>query len=141
MTDFRISTKNNKHTKKQKTRNGERERKLERKRLTQPRRPVARPSAYRRRWLTSLSFRSIPRVVVPICQVSPTCTRIWGRVSLREEIGSLRLFFLWIRGEEVRQVDLRFSVVLVPGCRGSHSSCIAVQVPGLWRLRQLCSAA
>ncbi|RID75648.1 hypothetical protein BRARA_B02682 [Brassica rapa] len=83
----------------------------------------------------------IPRVVVPICQVSPTCARIWGRVSLREVIGSLRLFFLWIRGEEVRQVDLRFSVVLVPGCRGSHSSCIAVQVAGLWRLRQLCSAA
>ncbi|KAF3486571.1 hypothetical protein F2Q69_00057486 [Brassica cretica] len=79
-------------------------------RVRQPRRPVACPSAYRRRWLLSLSFRSNPRVVVPICQVSLTCARIWVRVLIREEIGSLRLFFLWIRGEEVGQADLRFSV-------------------------------
>ncbi|CAN6995221.1 unnamed protein product [Brassica oleracea var. botrytis] len=88
---------------------------MTRERVRQPRRPVARTSAYRRSWLLSLSFRSNPRVVVPICQVSPTCARIWVRVLIREEIGSLRLFFLWIRGQEVGQADLRFSVGFGPG--------------------------
>ncbi|CAN7054147.1 unnamed protein product, partial [Brassica oleracea var. botrytis] len=64
-------------------------------------RPVARPSAYRRRWLPSFSFRSSLCVAVPICRFSPTFWRIWVRVLLREELGSLQLFFLWIRGEDV----------------------------------------
>ncbi|CAN6988268.1 unnamed protein product, partial [Brassica rapa subsp. trilocularis] len=84
----------------------------------QPRRPVARPSAYRRRWLSSLLFRLSFREFSPICRFSPTCARIWVRVLLPKD--------KTVRSSFQRSYD--------PGCRGLHSSCIADKVPGLWKL-------
>ncbi|CAN6976871.1 unnamed protein product [Brassica oleracea var. botrytis] len=77
-------------------------RESERKRSRQPRRPVARPSAYRRRWLSSLLFRSSLREFIPICRLSPTCARLWVRVLFREDRFSANLLPLDSRRGERR---------------------------------------
>ena len=104
---------------------------------------MARPSAYRRRWLFSFSSRLGSRVIAPICRFSPTCMRIWVRVLLRDRLDATFLPLDWRRGCRIDKssIQRRFwcrdveaplalgSPIKVPDCGGFSSSVIPAKLP------------
>ncbi|KAH0923892.1 LOW QUALITY PROTEIN: hypothetical protein HID58_023910 [Brassica napus] len=95
---------------------------------------VTRPSAYRRRWLSSLSFRSSSRVVAPICRFSLTCARIWGFVPGRARFFATLLPLNSRRGALFLFRDVEAPIALASpikflGCGGFFSSVASAKLP------------
>ena len=104
-------------------------------RVTQPRRLVARPSAYRRRWLFPLSIQSSSTLCAsirwPFRYISESGLGfVPGRVLLMESFNRRQILLFWIRSEVVGRrlvaTGFRLRLVFASGGGGYDSSVVAV---------------
>lgn len=115
--------------------------------MREGRRPAARPSACRRRWLFSLSIQSRPSLCASIRRsfryiFESGLGFVPGKVLLMENFNRRQLLLLWIRSEEVgrRLVATVFvwGHVLLREAEATIAPSSPFKLPRGWRLPQLC---